>query len=267
VPSVCSAFQWFSTSLLVSLSIHRMGPFKTPLPALGGLYQEAIAGGEQIGHTEHAHSLELGRLRMAALYSYRITHDTGAAPNPFWGICTLVICRPGIRRATEAGDWIVGTGSSNSPIGDISDRVVYAMRVSQKMTMQECDMYTQQLLPQKVPRWFDHDPRRRLGDSVYDFSHDPPRVRKSVHKEEDREKDLGGRYALLSDHFWCFGDQAMPLPDSLHVLVKKGPGHRSKVNAPYIGRFLEWLYGLALEPSRMYGTPQLRKPKEEIPLD
>ena len=67
---------------------------------------------------------------------------TAAAPNPFWGICTLVICRPGIRRAAKAGDWIVGTGSSNSPIGDISDRMVYAMRVSQKITMQEYDTCT-----------------------------------------------------------------------------------------------------------------------------
>ena len=62
MPSVCSAFQAFSTSLPVSLSIHRTGPSKTRLSALGGIQQqEAIAGGEQIGYTERAYSLELGR--------------------------------------------------------------------------------------------------------------------------------------------------------------------------------------------------------------
>ena len=99
---------------------------------------------------------------MVTLFSYRITHDTGAAPNPFWGVCTLVICKPRIRLAAQVGDWIVGTGSANSPIRDISDSVVYAMRVSQKMTMREYDTYTQQFLPQKVAKWFDRDPRRRL---------------------------------------------------------------------------------------------------------
>ncbi|MBU2547361.1 MAG: hypothetical protein KKB20_03030 [Proteobacteria bacterium] len=31
----------------------------------------------------------------------------GAAPNPFRGVCILVIRKPGIRRAAEVGDWIV----------------------------------------------------------------------------------------------------------------------------------------------------------------
>ena len=89
---------------------------------------------------------------MVTLFSYRITHDTGAAPNPFWGVCTLVICKPRIRLAAQVGDWIVGTASANSPSGNISDRMVYAIRVNRTMTMQEYDTYIQQFLPQKVAR-------------------------------------------------------------------------------------------------------------------
>ena len=60
------------------------------------------------------------------LYSYCLKHDRGAAPNPFWGVCTLVICKPVIRRTADVGDWVVGFGSKNSPIGDVSGKVVYA---------------------------------------------------------------------------------------------------------------------------------------------
>jgi hypothetical protein len=41
---------------------------------------------------------------MKKLYSYCIPVDDGAAPNPFWDICTLVICKPVIRRTAQIGD-------------------------------------------------------------------------------------------------------------------------------------------------------------------
>ena len=43
---------------------------------------------------------------MTKLYSYCLPYDDGAAPNPFWGTCTLVICKPAIRRTARVGDWI-----------------------------------------------------------------------------------------------------------------------------------------------------------------
>ena len=32
------------------------------------------------------------------IYEYVMTDDTGFAPNPFYGICTLACCKPVIRR-------------------------------------------------------------------------------------------------------------------------------------------------------------------------
>lgn len=32
------------------------------------------------------------------LYAYKMTHDTGFAPNPYFGVCTLACCKPRIRR-------------------------------------------------------------------------------------------------------------------------------------------------------------------------
>src|SRR5215213_1405668 len=123
------------------------------------------------------------------LYSYCLRYDGGAAPNPYWGTCTLVICKGAIRRAAEIGDWIVGLGSANSPIGDISTSVVYAMKVTSKLTMKEYDQFCQTSLPNKIPQWGSQDFRLRKGDCVYDYgTREYPKMRRAVHNEVHRRR-------------------------------------------------------------------------------
>ncbi len=185
--------------------------------------------------------------------------DAGSAPNPFWGVCTLVICKPKIRRAAQVGDWIVGTGSSRSPIGNIQDRLVYAMRVTKKMTMRDYDDWAREERPEKIPDLRGGDWRHRRGDAVYDYSELPPRVRKGgPHGLEHREHDLKGEYALLSEHFYYFGDRPEPLPEHLLGIIKRGPGHRAPGNAPYLKPFVDWIEGLGMQPNVLHGKPQLR---------
>jgi Nucleotide modification associated domain 2 len=181
---------------------------------------------------------------MPTLFSYCIPYDDGAAPNPFWGLCTLAICKPIIRRVAKEGDWIVGTGSVNSPIRDISGKVVYAMRVTGKMTMRGYDQFTSSELPNKIPQMDHTDPRRWYGDSIYDFSTFPPPLRPSVHGEGNRSTDLHGSFVLLSDHFFYFGDQPIALPEALLGIVKQGQGHRSDKNAEYVDAFVDWIESL-----------------------
>ena len=178
------------------------------------------------------------------LFSYCIPYDDGAAPNPFWGRCTLAICKPRIRGAAKKDDWVVGTGSVNSPIGDISGMVVYAMRVTKKMTMKEYDQFTQSEFPDKIPVMNSADRRRRYGDSIYNFSTPTPSLRPSVHDEGNRSTDLSGRFVLLSDHFFYFGDQPVDLPEALLGIVKQGRGHRSDKNAEYVDDFVDWIESL-----------------------
>lgn len=201
---------------------------------------------------------------MTTLYTYCIPFDDGAAPNPFWGTCTLVICKPVIRRKAEVGDWIIGTGSVNSPIEDISGQVVYAMKVTQKMTMKEYDSYTNKNLPEKIPDRSNPDWRRWRGDSIYDFSFDPPRQRpKSVHTEKNMKTDLGGRCALLSKEFFYFGDKPQKLPKSLMRIVKQGQGYKGPSNKEYVKSFVNWLYGLGYPPCSLLGKPQQDPFKDE----
>jgi len=194
------------------------------------------------------------------LYSYCLRYDDGAAPNPFWGICTLVICKPVIRRSAQVGDWIVGLGSANSPLGDISSCVVYAMKVSDKMTMQDYDKYCQTYIPRKLPKWRSRkDYRLRVGDCIYDYSHgEPPKLRWSVHDESNRERDLGGKYALISNHFFYFGDKPLKLPNRLRPIIHATQGHKSNSNQPYLEEFVKWISNCGFKPNKLYGEPQLK---------
>jgi Nucleotide modification associated domain 2 len=198
---------------------------------------------------------------MPKLFSYRIPWDGGSAPNPFWGYCTLAICKPRIRLSAAVKDWVVGTGSARSPIGDISNKVVYAMCVTDKKTMKEYDKFTRSKLPRKIPLLTSSNPRRHVGDSIYDYSISNnttpyPALRRGVHDDSDRDTDLNGSYVLLSNHFFYFGDQPVTLPENLMGIVKKGPGHKT-ISGQQYDDFISWLESLGYPPATLIGKPQM----------
>ena len=200
------------------------------------------------------------------LYSYCVKHDSGAAPNPFWGICTLVICKPAIRRTADIGDWVVGFGSKNSLIGDISNKIVYSMKVTAVLTLQEYDQLCRNKHPKKIPDWFSKDFRRKVGDCIYDFSKDDvPNIRLGVHSEINRERDLGGENALLSKHFYYFGDKPIPIAEDLEPIIHNTQGHKSTSNDPYADAFEKWIEGTKYKKNHLYGDPQLKVKFESDP--
>lgn len=175
---------------------------------------------------------------MSRLFSYCIPVDDGAAPNPFWGICTLVICKPVIRRNAQVGDWIVGTGSTKY---GFQNQVVYAMEVTEKMTMKDYDMFCKDKLPKKIPNWESKNLKNKVGDCIYDFSIDPPSIREGVHSSYNMDTDLKGEFALLSTHFYYFGKNPVQLPEHLLAIVKQGQAHKSTANNPYVENFIDWI--------------------------
>lgn len=194
------------------------------------------------------------------LFSYCIPIDDGAAPNPYWGICTLAICKPRIRSQARIGDWVAGVGAKHAKTGDrsaadFSGKLVYAMRVTKVLAMRDYDAWTRSYCPNKVPNWTDADARRRLGDSIYDFSTAEPRLRESVHLPENRGTDLQGHNVLMSDHFFYFGSAAVQLPDELKRLAHQQEGHRSNANAAYFDTFVAWIQGLGHAPGSLLGSP------------
>jgi hypothetical protein len=152
---------------------------------------------------------------MTRLFTYTIPIDDGAAPNPFHGMCSLAICKPGIRRVAQKGDWIAGLGSKYAPSGDLSARLVYAMRVEAVVSLREYDERAPAEWPDRIPDIRSLDLSRRLGDCIYDYSHRLPKQRSGVHGPENVETDLSGENVLISRDFFYFGSRAMKLPDDL----------------------------------------------------
>ena len=194
------------------------------------------------------------------LYSYCLRYDDGAAPNPYWGICTLSICKPKIRRTAQEGDWVVGLGSKHSPVGDISTQVVYAMKVTKILSIKEYDNHCRVSLGGKIPDWTNSDFRKKKGDCIYDFSaEEKPKLRRSIHKEENRETDLSGKNVLLSNHFYYFGDKPIALRPDLRAIIHSTQGHKSHANEPYVADFVNWIEGGGWKKNEVLSQPQLKQ--------
>jgi hypothetical protein len=200
---------------------------------------------------------------MAKIYSYILRFDDGAAPNPFWGYCTLTICKPVIRRNAQIGDWVIGTGSKKAQVekGEIhnfSDRVVYAMKITDKKTMKEYDTFCTDNLPNKIPVPSPKDWKLKLGDCIYDYSNqgNPTPRDGAIHQNANLAHDLSGLNALLSDHFYYFGAEARPLPDSLRELIKRNQGHKKIEKTELIEEFEQWI--AQFEKNKLYAEPQLQ---------
>lgn len=191
---------------------------------------------------------------MPRLFTYTIPVDDGAAPNPFHGICTLAICKPGIRRAAKCADWVAGLGSKNAPGGDLSARLVYAMRIEEVVSLGEYDRLAPERWPNRIPDIKSLALQDRLGDCIYDFSSGgTPVQRPGVHNQGNIETDLGGRNVLISRDFYYFGSNAKPLPDHLLPICHQTQGHRSNANEPYFNPFVAWVRSIAPTPGQLYG--------------
>ncbi|HEY3876247.1 MAG TPA: hypothetical protein VGM92_12280, partial [Candidatus Kapabacteria bacterium] len=98
-------------------------------------------------------------------------------------------------------------------------RLVYAMEVTNKMSLSEYDSYVAEHAPKKLPDLRSSDPPRWVGDCIYDFSQETgPLQRKGVHNAINIPTDLGGKNALLSERFYYFGSKAIDIPYDLQVI-------------------------------------------------
>ena len=95
------------------------------------------------------------------LFVYVVVHDTGFAPNPFSGYCTLATCKPGIRRSARVGDWIAGIGSVQR---GQEGKLVFAMRVAETMCFDEYWHDTR--FVRKRPNRYG-GAEQRCGDNIY----------------------------------------------------------------------------------------------------
>jgi hypothetical protein len=168
------------------------------------------------------------------LYSYIIKEDTGFSPNPFYGYCTLANCKPKIRQTASVGDWIVGLSPKSS-----GNRIIYAMRVDEILPYEL--YFNDSRFEAKIPDFHKRSVIYKCGDNIYkplpngDFQQ-----LRSMHCEENKARDLGGFYVLISRTFYYFGSKAPELPDDLCEL-KVGRAHKNRFNQEVISKFLQFI--------------------------
>lgn len=176
------------------------------------------------------------------VFRYVVRWDAGTAPRPFDGLLSLAICKPRIRTAAKPGDWVIGF-RSRSP-----GEVIYAMQVTERLSLDEY--------------WLDRRFRnRRPGKSAFpDNIYRPDRFGglvqepNHVHDAHATAQDFSGLHVLLSERFWYFGENSVPIPNELLGLVHSGIGHavrkaQAVENPALIERWLSsW-------PIGMHGAP------------
>lgn len=161
--------------------------------------------------------------RGSQIFSYVVDHDYGLAPNPENGLCSLARCKYGtpekanLVEKARVDDWVIGTVGKNNTKGSsniLAGGLLYAMKVTEKITLKEY-----------VARY----PYRR--DAQFQGGCD--------------QENLGGRFALLSDIYFYFGNKAISLDDlpqyDAHPIAKKGPGYRRDFDEAYVLKLEAWL--------------------------
>ena len=143
------------------------------------------------------------------LYAYIMTSDTGYAPNPSRGVCTLAYCMPSTRGKAQEGDYVLGLGGREyrKQVGDW--HIIYAMKVTETLSLDE-----------HAKRF----PGRPMEEQV----------------KTDR--------ALVSNDFVYWGKKARILPSSLDFLaeafysngVLSGISHRFGFSAEEVQAFKRW---------------------------
>ena len=190
------------------------------------------------------------------LFAYKMTHDTGFAPNPFWGYLTLATCKPKIREHKRPGDWFAGFTSRElcgDRVGD--ERLVFLMQIEDKMAL--ANYFHDRRFQSRIPR----DPPvakvYRCGDNIYrplvrnardarDFEQLP----NDHHGPDQKDRDLNGLKVLIARRFAYFGVDALRVPREVRPEVPAGQSAhgRETRDLARAKRFIDYVFSLVHAP-------------------
>lgn len=170
------------------------------------------------------------------LYTYVVREDTGLAPNPFWGICTLAVCTPNHQGSrVKCGDWIAGFLTKTR-----GHRFLYAMEVDEVLGLD--DYYRDSRFETKKPdlrgSW-----KERCGDNFYSLGADGKWIqhRNRFHLDEDlKQQDTKYARVFIGRRFWYLGRSAAKLPERFAPLAG-GRGTRVNHEPAMIEEFCLWV--------------------------
>lgn len=169
------------------------------------------------------------------LFSYIVQTDSGFAPNPYGGICTLACCKPKIRRYANVGDWIIGTSSAPE-----NGKLIYAMQMDRGLTF---DLYW------AFPEYECKKPNKDngCGDNIYKLgiAGDLIQVKNLSHGVKHIKSDISVNRVLISKTFYYFGKESIAIPQRFSSLVQSTQGHKrikpTSNNYDVVTGFVDWL--------------------------
>ncbi|MCU0073863.1 hypothetical protein N8H71_19905 [Pseudomonas koreensis] len=188
------------------------------------------------------------------LFTYKMTHDTGFAPNPFGHTLTLATCKPAIREKKKVGEWIAGFTSStlnHDPVGE--ERLVFLMRIGEKCHLR--DYFSDPRFRDKIPLPHLNDPILKAGDNIYRPL--VPGATEFFHFEQLKNinhwagcgpdldhlrEDVSGQFVLIADIFYYFGASPLTIPSSCRPKIPKGQArHGYRTQPDRAERFLNYI--------------------------
>ena len=185
------------------------------------------------------------------IYSYKIDHDYGLAPNPFGNYCTIAVCKPEIRKSKnlDIGDWLIGTGSKSLEKAtgfECDTKLIYAMKVTEIIDL---NSYWHDTRFEYKKPIMNGTLTTMFGDNFYfldnnekwvqlDCAHRNP---DGVYDDEHFRKDTGGENALISEEFYYFGDSAPQIPNELIDVCHSTQGSKIVKPDELAVKFIAWL--------------------------
>jgi len=183
------------------------------------------------------------------LRSYKMTHDTGFAPNPYGGLLSLATCKPGIRSCAEVGEWIAGF-TSRALCGDKpgEEKLIYLMQVSEKLLFEE---YYEKC-PQKRPE------NCICGDNIYIKPSNGvyKQIANKYHNMCEFYDDTSTPFVLLATEFYYFGINAVLIPEKYRPNIPMGPAKYGIITENKQAQvFIDWVIEKAAGRHGLIGEP------------
>ena len=145
-----------------------------------------------------------------------MTNDSGCAPNPYYGFCSLALCKNLIRKHAKINDYIIGFGSKT--LGSFN-KIIYIMKVTDKMSYDNYNKFCKQNNKKKI----------KYGDCIYYKVKNTFKQRKNIHHHNECIiHDTKSPYVLISDDYLYFGKNAIDIPYELTNIIPTSRGHKSK---------------------------------------
>jgi len=193
-------------------------------------------------------------------FTYKIEHDYGLAPNPFFGYCTLAVCKSQIRmnKNVELGSWIFGSGSVKL---NQLNKLIYAMRVDEILPLN--DYWHDPRFECKKPVIRNGSIMQFYGDNFYHQDDKGNWIQEnSAHSNYDDSvneshltRDVGGYNVMISKNFYYFGRNAISIPEKYSdTIFTKGRNWAYAKPENTVEEFLDWL-AQSYQKNFIYGDP------------